>query len=350
MTQSGPSGASGLPSVRWVPGRDQLQLLGTLVDGGVRIDDALVMLEKAATDRATREGASVASRMIRSGTSLAETLGSLGAPRHVVASIASGERTGRLADALRGSATLVGEVGRMRASVRRALVYPGLILCIGLAMTVVIATTVIPSFERTFLQLGGELPFVTRIVLGVARPLGDPWVLVAPTAGLLVAGLLARRSASRRASIGTMRVVLRRLLADLDVAVLATLVARQLHDGVMLADALGTAADAIDHPGRRRAVHLASDGVRSGQEMTASQGLASVLRPAESELLAVAERTGALAGQWERVAAMRREQVEDRVARLTSTLEPILVLAVGLLVGGIILALYLPTFRILDLL
>lgn len=129
MTQSGPSGASGLPSVRWVPGRDQLQLLGTLVDGGVRIDDALVMLEKAASDRATREGASVASRMIRSGTSLAETLGSLGAPRHVVASIASGERTGRLADALRGSATLVGEVGRMRASVRRALVYPGLILC-----------------------------------------------------------------------------------------------------------------------------------------------------------------------------------------------------------------------------
>lgn len=337
-------------SVRWEPTRDQLQLLGTLVDGGVRIDDALAMLGHSAGDGPTRVGASAATSAVQAGASLGDALAQVGAPRHVVASVVSGERTGRLGESLRGAASLVGELERLQTFIRRALVYPGLVLTIGIAMTVVIATAVVPTFERTFLELGGDLPLATRLVLSLARPAGDPRLLLVPAAVLVVVAILVRRSPARRSPGSIARLLLRGVLVDLDVAVLATSMTMQLRNSVALDEALDVAADALGDASRSRAARRAAEGVRAGRGAFADDGLASMLRPAELELLSVAERTGGLADQWLRVADLRREQLDGRILRLGSTLEPLLVLLVGLLVGGIILALYLPTFRVLDLL
>jgi type IV pilus assembly protein PilC len=175
-------------------------------------------------------------------------------------------------------------------------------------------------------------------------------LLLVPAAVLVVVAILVRRSPARRSPGSLARLLLRGVLVDLDVAVLATSMTMQLRNSVALDEALDVAADALGDASRSRAARRAAEGVRAGRGAFADDGLASMLRPAELELLSVAERTGGLADQWLRVADLRREQLDGRILRLGSTLEPLLVLLVGLLVGGIILALYLPTFRVLDLL
>lgn len=340
----------------WRPGREQLELVATLLEAGVRLDVALETLAAAAAAPATRQGAAHAASTVRSGASLSSVLAELGASRHVVALVDGGERSGRLIEALRGAAHLVGHLERMRATVLRALVYPGLVLGIGIAMAIVIAVVIVPGLERTFVDLGGELPLPTRLVVAAAAGVRRPAVrllLVATIATLVLArrrGLTSGRGWVPGRTLLLRLPIVRGVAEDLDVSVVATLLSTMLRARIPLVDALRTAREAVG-PGRRRtAIERSLRSMRSGGPAIAADGLGEVLLPTEREMLAVAEQGGAIERQWERVAAMRRERLEARVERLGSILEPLLVLAVGLLVGGIVLALYLPTFRVLQLL
>ena len=332
----------------WRPTRDQLELLASLLDGGVRIADALDLVSRAAADRTTRAAVAIVASEVRAGREFGDVLCEVGASRHVSGLVIGGERAGRLSESLRAAAELVAHLERLRMALRAALAYPSIVLAIGLGMTVVIAFAVVPAFERTFIELGGTLPLATRVVVRGAALLRGPAVPGAVSLAMLVWIVRARR---RRSTTGAIVgwTLLRGLRTDLDVAVLASLVANAVRSGLTLLVALETATDALVDPRNRRTVTAAAIAVRAGRSHVEPDALGPLLLPAERELLAVAERTGALAAQWARVAEMRHARVAAFAARLATTLEPVLVLGVGLLVGGIVLALYLPTFEVLDL-
>ena len=338
------------PDAPWRLTRDQLDLVASLLDAGVNVEDAFTMLERMATSRRTRSGAGTIARRIGQGVSIADALEEVGAPAHVVALVTAGERTGRAADAFRGAGMLTGRIEDLRTTLGRALVYPGVILAVGVGMLVLIAITVVPQLERTFLDLGGELPLPTRMVIGASEVMRSGWfvvvtaiviVLLRPLgAGLERAGLARRLRALP---------VVRRLHADVAVTVVARIVATMLGGGVPFVDALREAAYALAPGTHREQVLRAAIRVEQGGSAFDDDALGPLIGPVDREILAVAERTGLLADQWRRVAERRGQVLDERVMRIGAALEPVLVVIVGAIVGGAVISLYLPTFRILEL-
>ena len=335
----------------WSPSRDDLELLASLLDAGVTIEDGLATLSGATPGGRAPSAPERVAELIRSGVRMEDALVEVGAPEHVRALLVAGERTGRSAEALRGAAVLVGRIEDLRATVRRALLYPGVVLSVGLVMVAIISVAVVPPLERTFLSLGGELPLPTRIVIGVSGAFRG---IAVPVVGLLL--ILLRRPlgrALRRSGSG--RVVrrlpiLRRFHSDLAVSVLARLVATTLTGGLPFVESLRVAAGVLGDGDVRDRVLRAAASVERGGSAFDPEGLAPVLDTAELQMLAIGERTGLLGAQWGRVAQRRGAALEERVAALGAAMEPLLVVIVGGIVGGAVLALYLPTFRILDLL
>ena len=341
---------SGEKAADWRPTRDQLDLLASLIDAGVSVADAFATLERTATSRRTRTGAGTVARRIGQGVSIATALEEIGVPAHVVALVAAGERTGRVADALRGSGTVTGRMEELNATIGRALVYPAVVLAVGLVMLMLIAVTVVPQLERTFVELGGELPRPTRIVIAASDVLRSVW-FVAAALTVLVLWRPIRGGLDRVGLSGLSRAlpVVRRFHSDVAVTVISRLVATMLAGGVPFVDALRESARALPHGGHRERVLRAAMSVEQGGSAFDEDALGPLIGPVDREILGVAERTGLLTEQWRRVAERRGQALDERVARVGAALEPVLVVIVGAIVGGAVISLYLPTFRILDL-
>lgn len=345
-----PGAARSTSTPPWSPTRDQLELVASLLESGVSVEDAFLTLARMARSRRTRTGAGAIARRIEQGGRIADALQEVGAPPHVTALVEAGERTGRAADALRGAALLAGRMEDLRTTLGRALVYPAVILGVGVAMLLLITLTVVPQLERTFLDLGGELPLPTRVVIGVSDAVRSVWFLM----GIATVSILLR---PLRAGVGRVGLgrrlrglpVVRRFHTDVSVTVIARLVATMLAGGVPFVDALSEAARTLAPGSHRESVLRAMRRVEQGGSAFDDDGLGPLLGPVDGEILAVAERTGLLTEQWRRVAERRGQALDERVARLGTALEPVLVVVVGAIVGGAVIALYLPTFRVLDL-
>ncbi len=357
---------------RWSPSADQLGLLASLLDAGLPLADALRTLGDMAIDRTVRAAFVRLQSLIQRGERLAVGLAALGVSPHVVMLVDGGERTGRLADALRGAAALTARIEMLRGEVRRALVYPGVVLAIGLAILTVIAIAVVPPLERTFTDLGGELPRATRIVLAASRPLSSPVSLTVGTACAIGVAVLrrasprlvagpGRRSPSGRwprvAALGPLVEAARDRLPlsgplrrDLRVTVVAHVIATLTRGGVPVDAALRHVADGLPAVRMQQLLHDAADAAREGRSPFDEEALGRVLDTAEREMLRVGERNGLVAEQWSRVAQRRDRALEERMRRIGVVIEPVLVALIGGVVGGAVLALYLPTFRVMELL
>jgi type II secretory pathway component PulF len=136
----------------------------------------------------------------------------------------------------------------------------------------------------------------------------------------------------------------------MDVAVGTRVVATLAEQGVAVHVALDLAADGMSLAHVRDAMRRAARAMRAGMTGTADAELGMLLDQLELRMLDVGDAQGMLAPQWSRIAARRTRQLEARLASMGAAIEPLLVVAVGLIVGGAVLALYLPSFRVLELL
>jgi type IV pilus assembly protein PilC len=400
-----PGGAADHPPVRWSPDATELRLLSELVDGGLTVEQALAELGRAGRAGRRAAGLEWVHAQVRAGTTLPDALAAAGAPRHVVALLSGAELSGRTGPGLEAAAVLLERMAELRGTVRRSLAYPSIVLSVGLVVLLVVTTAVVPRLEATFADLGGELPYATRLVVAFSAAVRSPWTLTL-SAGLVLL-LLGRRALSLRPSRtgsgagratsgrkegGVVRDAIRRVLrrrgprdpgrdpgwsseaargrgmsrvsiwlsprvpvvgplrVAIDVAVATRVVATVAEQGVAVHVALDRAADGVSLAHVRRALRHAAEAMRAGTVGTGDDGLGVLLDPRELRMLDVGAGQGMLAAQWSRIAARRARQLEVRLAALGAAVEPLLVVVVGMVVGGAVLALYLPSFRVLELL
>lgn len=327
--------------------------LATLTRAGVHLVQALRII--AANTRNPRFGVMITAigGEVAAGTSLATALAAH--PRqfdgmycHLVY---MGEQSGALDAMLDRIAVYRERAEATRRKVRKALTYPAVVLVAALTVTALLLIHIVPQFEAVFATANAQLPALTRFVIAASDQLRDCWfvVVLGLAGGAATFALLWRHSGRWRNATDAALLrtpIVGAIVGKAAVARCARTLATAASAGVPLVDALGAVAGSAGNTAIARAIRRAGEQVAAGRPLSAGLGDSAVFPDMLLALVAVGEESGNLDEMLGKCAAIYEAQVEDTVDNLTTLIEPALVGVLGVVVGGLIVAMYLPVFRL----
>ncbi|MGH7321038.1 MAG: type II secretion system F family protein [Candidatus Rokuibacteriota bacterium] len=348
-----------LAAPRGIPSRDLLtftQQLSTLVDAGIPLDRTLSILGDLAVGARLRTIVQDVAQSVRSGSTLADAL-SRHHPRPFsrlyINTVRAGEKGGVLEVALRRLAEHLEATRELRDAITSALIYPALLLSVGVGAVVFLMTFVLPRFAVIFSDLGQALPLPTRILLGVSEGFVAYWWVIALVvlAGLLAWQLVTRSDAGRvavdRWLLGLP--VLGSLLSRVEVGRFARTLGTLLHSGVPLLAALGVAREVAGNRILAQALQTVQEGVKRGDGLARPMAESGTFPILAIHMVRVGEETGRLEEMLGRVAGAYETEIRLAVRRFIALLEPIIILALGLVVLAIVVAILLAILSINEL-
>jgi len=262
-----------------------------------------------------------------------------------------GEQSGTLDRQLEQLAGMLEQGQALRKRVRKAMLYPLLLLLTGLGVSAILLLEVIPRFQSLFAGFDAALPAFTQWVIDLSTGLGRHAPALLITAIVLVLGVreLYRKHEPARLWIScqVLRLpVFGKLLGQAALARFARSLATAYAAGVPLLDALGTVAKASGSDLHEQAIVRLRQGMANGQGLNQAMAVEPLFPPLLVQLTAIGESSGTLDQMLEKSASHYEEQVSQALDQLTSLLEPAIVLILGLLVGGLVVAMYLPIFQL----
>ncbi len=323
-----------------------------LVRAGLPILKAFELLAERTTQPGFQAALQAVRKEIRGGASISDAMAQ--SPRFFPdlyrASLRSGEQTGNLVEVLQRYIAYLKLVITVREKVIKALAYPAFLIVIGAAVVAFLLIYVMPTFSEIYGQSKAELPAATRLLL-TAVELGTvwlPWVLAGGVG--LVAGLYQwmRTPAGRMVfDRYSLRVPLvGDVLLKSQVIRIARTLATVLAGGIPLLSALGITSGAITNRMLSQALEAATDRVRQGVGLAAALREQRIMPRMTLEMIEVGETTGSLETMLQDVAEFHEGELDLRLSQLTTWIEPVLLLVMGILVGGIVIVMYLPVFQI----
>jgi general secretion pathway protein F len=332
-----------------------VQQLATLIEAGLPLDRALVILGDLAPNPRLRVVVADLLKSIRGGSSLAEAMAKHQPrpfSRLAVNMVRAGEKGGVLDATLKRLAELLEETQEFKETLISALIYPILLTLAGTGAVVFLLTFVIPRFVDIFRDLGQSLPLVTQILLSMSTGLQQYWWLI----GLAVlAAILAVRVALSTDTGRTRwdRVLLRlpvvgEVVLKSETARFARVLGTLLRSGVPVLTALGVVRELSANQVLARAIERVSEGVRRGAGLAAPLGEAQTFPPMAVHMVRVGEETGRLEEMLLKVAGDLEAEVRRLVKRLMGLLEPAIILIMGLVVGFIVVALLMAIFSLTE--
>lgn len=266
--------------------------------------------------------------------------------------VAAGEASGALHTVMDRLATHIEKVARLQGQVRSALTYPAAILTVAAAVVFLILWKVIPVFQHLFDDMGGDLPLLTRLVVGTSEFIGAyALVLVAL---LAVAGFaLPRLLRTRRGRESADRLLLRLPVAGkLMLRIVAGRTCRTLSillsSGIPILNALSIAADAAGNIVVAGALHKVRREVEQGRPIHESLRQTKIFPAMLCQIVYVGEQTGTLSPMLTRIADFYEEEVDNDVDAMMKLLEPALISILGIVIGTIVISMYLPMYSALT--
>ncbi|MDH1693760.1 type II secretion system F family protein [Pseudomonas putida] len=262
-----------------------------------------------------------------------------------------GEQSGTLDRQLEQLAGMLEQRRVLHKKVRKAMIYPLLLLLTGLGVSAILLLEVIPKFESMFSGMGAALPAFTQWVINLSTGLSRfaPLLLVMGLMLGVAVRQLYRQHAPARLWISGRVLglpVFGKLLGQAALARFARSLATSYGAGVPLLDALGTVARVTGGDLHEQAVLRLRQGMANGQGLNQAMAGEPLFPPLLVQLTAIGESSGTLDQMLEKAASHYEEQVSQALDQLTSLLEPAIVLILGLLVGGLVVAMYLPIFQL----
>jgi type IV pilus assembly protein PilC len=327
--------------------------MAALVRAGVPLLQTLDMLLRSLTSAALVVIVRQVRNDIASGMSLHEALGRH--PAHFsglyVSMVQAGESAGILDTMLERLAHTLEKNDALRSRVRSALMYPCAVMGVAIAVLVLILVFVVPVFEDVFKSFGADLPWPTQMVMALSDGLSasGPFVLSGLLLGL---GFWHRHtSAQSEFRIKKDRWLLKwplvgSLIGTAVIARWAQTLSALLAAGIPLAEALGPVAQACDHAVFGRVTLQLQRQVTQGSRLSEAMGQTGRFPPMIVQLCATGEETGAMDSLLARAGDLMETELDDRVNGLSSLLEPLIIVVLGGLIGGILVAMYLPIFRL----
>jgi general secretion pathway protein F len=327
----------------------------TLLRAGLTIEECLnVIVEQTESARVRAVVAGVRGRLIE-GQSLARSLAEFpeSFPEIYRAMVDAGEQSGRLPDVLDRLADYTENRQALQQKVLLAFIYPTLVTVVALSVVTLLLIYVVPQVTRVFANTGQTLPWVTRALIALSEFVrASGWIWLTVLAGGAVLGHLALRNEEtrRRWQRFLLRLpVIGRLARGVNAARFANTLGILTTSGVPLLNALQSAVPVVSNLPMRQAVEEALRQVREGGSLSRALGRTKLFPPLVVHLIGSGEASGRLDTMLTRAAEAQARELESWVKALTAILEPALILAMGLIVLFIVVAILLPIFEMNQL-
>jgi type IV pilus assembly protein PilC len=330
-----------------------IRQLASLLNAGLSLGPSLQVLQTTASRDAVRRLVGDVLRNVVRGQPLSTALAPY--PRafgaFCCALVAVGEASGALCEVLSRIADQREKAAAQWARLRGALAYPACLLASGIAIAAALVHWVVPTFEDIFDSFGAPLPFATRVVLNISTQLGrlTPWICVGGLAMYLGVAIGLRRSLRFRLRWHgwLLRLpIAGALVTRLHVARWCRTLGTLLSAGTPLADAFDVLARVSDHPVFDAATHDTGRRIRRGQRLADALRETGCFPETVVQPIAIAEETGALDRLLIDLADLADRDLDAHLATAATLVEPTVIVVLGALVGGLVIALYLPIIEL----
>jgi type IV pilus assembly protein PilC len=351
--------AVGLPQRRGVNTREFLvfnQELATLLRAGMPLVQSLDLLKSRVTSPAFRTVLNDVHEKVRSGTALSDAFASHGDmfPRVYTASLLAGERSGNLDAVLRRYVEYTKIIATVKRKTVSALVYPAILISLAIVLVAIIVLKVVPAFADFYGSFGADLPFITKVILRVSDIVRSQFVIMlAGLIGVVVLVVVWVRQPGQKSrfdhvvlGLPGLGEVARKFSTSQMARTLATL----LGGGLPLVNALDIAAKSIGNQYMAKQLDVVSGRVREGESFAAALEARGVFPEVAVKMAEVGESTGALQDMMNTVADFYDEEIATTMERFVTLVEPVLLVVMGIVIAGLLLALYMPLFQLSSVL
>ncbi|QXG46731.1 type II secretion system F family protein [Pseudomonas viridiflava] len=263
----------------------------------------------------------------------------------------AGEQAGALESLLDRVATYKEKTEKLKAKIKKAMTYPAAVLVVAIIVSGILLIKVVPQFQSVFASFGAELPAFTLMVIGLSEIVQTWWLAIL---GLFIAGIFLfkrsyKQSQKFRDSIDRFLLkipIIGPLIFKSSVARYARTLATTFAAGVPLVEALDSVAGATGNVVFRNAVMKIKQDVSTGMQLNFSMRSTGVFPSLAIQMTAIGEESGALDNMLDKVATYYEDEVDNMVDSLTSLMEPMIMAVLGVIVGGLVIAMYLPIFKL----
>jgi len=326
--------------------------LSDLLASGMTLGNALHTLARRKTNTVQDELVTELRDEIVQGSSLSEALGRHGETFSVlyVSMVRAGEASGQLSAVLERLALHYERVQEAREKVLMALIYPGIVLTMGMATMIFVVTFVVPRFSSIFAELGSTLPLPTRILIGISSTLTNP-VNASIIAGVVVVAIISVRRTLKtpggRLFWHRMQLrlpIVKNIITSNAYSHFARTLGALLSNGVPVLQALSIVEDTVGNMVIAKEIREARDRVTDGATISGPLAAGKIFPPLLTDMLAVGEESGDMSGALSHIAKRYDDELDRNVKVFTTVLEPILILFIAVLVGFVAISMLLAVF------
>jgi len=263
----------------------------------------------------------------------------------------AGEQAGALETLLERVATYKEKTEALKSKIKKAMTYPIAVLAIACIVSVILLVKVVPQFQSLFSGFGADLPAFTLMVIGLSEALQKWWLIILVGIIAVVLGLKYMHKRSERYRNWLDRAYLKLpiigpLLYKSSIARYARTLSTTFAAGVPLVEALDSVAGATGNIVFKNAVNKVKQDVSTGMQLNFSMRTTGVFSSLAIQMTAIGEESGSLDNMLDKVATYYEDEVDNMVDSLTSLMEPFIMVILGVVVGGLVVAMYLPIFKL----
>ena len=327
--------------------------LSTMMNAGLPIVQALDIIAQSAEKKTMQDLVTEVKNDVESGTNLADAL-----DRHrkyfdelFVNLVRAGEQSGALEVVLDRIATYKEKTESIKGKVKKALFYPTAVIVVAFIVTAILLIFVIPQFESLFQGFGADLPAFTQFVIGLSEGLRENGLMIFGGLAALIAVFVFFKRRSDKFNHFLDRMILKvpifgPLTEKSAIARFSRTLSTMFSAGVPLVEALPPTAGATGNAVFRDAVMSMRDLVSAGSPLRVGMQQSNLFPVMVVQMVAIGEETGAIDTMLAKVAEMYEEEVDNMVDAMSSLLEPMIMAFLGIVVGGLVIAMYLPIFKL----
>jgi type IV pilus assembly protein PilC len=325
--------------------------LATMIDAGLPIVQCLDILAQQSESKLLCKTVSTVKKDVEGGSTLADAL-----RKHpkifddlYVNMVEAGEAGGILNTILNRVALFIEKANRLKKKVKGAMIYPCAIVCVAVIVVAVLMIFVIPVFAELYGGMGKELPLPTQICINISNWFVAYWyLLIGAVTGVIMAISFYYKTPHGRMNIDRLMLrmpIIGDLLRKVAVARFSQNMSLLLSSGVPILDGLAITGKTAGNKVVEKAILDSRISISQGKTVAEPLRDSKIFPPLVCQMVAVGESTGGLDTMLKKVAELYEEEVDDAVANLTAMMEPIIMVVLGVILGGLVIAMYLPIFQ-----